>query len=151
MTAWNVGAGRRAVFVGLLTSMLSGCGTAYGGAPLAPVAAERYARRGLEIAPPDAVVDGAGLRFHGWVCRRPPANAALRAVQLERVGADGQVVEVAYGRVNLRSAGAARCTPYDIATDWALGAAESVRVCPAAATKAPCPATPGTRRGATSP
>ena len=121
---------------------LAGCAAEpFGGPRLGHVEPDLVSRGGLEVHMPAVIVHPTGQRFHGWVCRRSADLAGLKAVRLERIGARGELVDTAFGRVNLRSAGPSRCAVYDIRTAWTLGAGETVRLCPATAERsAPCPA-----------
>ncbi|MBL8772228.1 MAG: hypothetical protein JNK30_12675 [Phenylobacterium sp.] len=119
--------------------LLAGCATPFNGAVLADVRAEPYSGGGFVVRGPTVIVEPAGQRFHGWVCRQSRAGAGLRAVRLERIGANGDLVEAVYGRVELRSSSPSDCGVYDIPTDWTLGPAEGVRLCPGRLDGAPCP------------
>ncbi|PZQ61441.1 MAG: hypothetical protein DI570_12595 [Phenylobacterium zucineum] len=115
----------------VLTSALAlGSCAAYGGKPLAPVSAAIVQPPTLEIGPPDAVVEPTGVRFHGWACTGSAYGATPRAIRVERLDANGQVVDSAYGRLMLMRGRASRdCSVYDIPTDWPASAAANVRIC----------------------
>ncbi|HEX7886034.1 MAG TPA: hypothetical protein VF474_08665 [Phenylobacterium sp.] len=129
MTPWTLLSPCLAASALFAALLLAAC-TAYGGKILQPVAADLVQSAGFEIRGPDAVVEPAGLRFHGWICRGNAYARAPSAIRLERLGASGSVVDVVEHRVRTpaRQRG---CSIYDIPTDWNLGGGETVRLCAA--------------------
>ncbi|MBJ7409466.1 MAG: hypothetical protein JHD15_03760 [Phenylobacterium sp.] len=119
----------RAGLLGVAAVAVGSC-AAYGGKPLAPVSAAIVQPATLEIGPPDAVIESIGVRFHGWACTSGTYGAMPRAIRIERLDAEGQVMDSAHGRLMLMRGRAARdCSVYDVPTDWPASAAGNVRIC----------------------
>lgn len=113
----------------LLTALVaaSGCASATPAARVA-VATEIISPPGFRLEPPSAVLDGEGLRFRGFLCRKSVAMSPYR-VRLERVSSDGQVLGAATGRVSGLSGRGHRCTVYTVTAPWRLQPGERVRAC----------------------
>ncbi|MEW5683312.1 MAG: hypothetical protein AB1942_00185 [Pseudomonadota bacterium] len=108
---------------------------------MAPVRADVVQPPAVDISSPEAIVEPAGLRFHGWACRDPSTGHEARALRLERLDAAGQVVDAAYGRLTVTGARMGRdCATYDIPTDWPANV-DAVRIC-VSETSQPCLAEP---------
>jgi len=92
-----------------------------------PILSEVVAEPGLSIDRPAAILDPAGLRFHGWICRRWTGGAAPTRLRLERLAATGHTTAFTYGTVHVPERSG--CTVYDIPTDWRFSPLERVMLC----------------------
>jgi len=102
------------------------------------VAAEVIPLPGFRLEPPGVTRDGESLRFRGFLCRTSVAMSPYR-VRFERLSSEGQVLNVATGRVSGLSGRGHRCTVYTVTAPWRLEPGDRVRAC-AQRGDGPCPA-----------
>lgn len=94
------------------------------------------AHQGLTLFAPNVAQNGAGARIEGAVCRLGPVpSVTLGELSVERVGPDGQTLDIAPAHVApvLRDRGA-RCAYYHVQTAWVMQPTDSVQVCMSNAT-----------------
>ncbi len=123
----------------LALALVASAGTASAAPPeRVEVDTEVIPLTGFRLEPPGVTRDGDSLRFRGFLCRKSVAMSPYR-VRLERLSADGRVLDVATGRVSGISGRGQRCTVYTVTAPWRLEPGDRVRAC-AQRGDGPCPA-----------
>lgn len=111
------------------TVLAGGCAS-NGGLPRSDVRVEVVSSPQIQLRRPEVLITADGLRVHGWACRRSRAMVGGSGLRIERLDAEGRVVDtmdapLSTTRLSDHPVG---CVAYDATTKWRLDEAETLRV-----------------------